>query len=79
MTARHLSPVFLCEYCNLNSTLLSTDPTRIVQLGPIPKLKLEGKSFGPKQNTRFTYYQPPTHPSTLKRFYLFQDTYPVEK
>ena len=23
----------------------------IVQLGPIPKLKLEGKRFGPNQNT----------------------------
>ena len=33
-----------------------------VRLGPIPKLKLEGKRFGPKQNTKFPYYHhPPNH------------------
>ena len=54
--------------------------TTVVQLGPSPKRKLEGKRFGPKHNTKFALSHPPPPPPTThhKLFYQLQETHTVE-
>ena len=37
----------------------NTHKVDFVRLGPIPKVKLEGKRFLPKQKTKLKYYHPP--------------------
>ena len=45
-----------------------TMSTVIAWLGPSPKLKPEGKWFGPKQNTKFPFYHHPPPPPPSANF-----------